>query len=424
MNLLIPSIIILVSISGVFSHITGPIESTDGIRLSPRKMKGTSSSTLSSIDHKPGSAPQHHNSQDRAGNVYSASSTRGINLDPTNHHKQQRRYAVDGDSIDERLTPVTQQHKNLKPINSTKAKLKILEPPMDSFIFGGNFHVAIQIQPDNEYNFNEAYKTSGKICISLDESPWHCWPAIGGRIHFAESMEGSHSVIAKLWLDGEMIEDSVSDRVKFTTVDDPDLFDDISKTETGTSARSSVEETEEVTIDVPIVQLLSPADHVTYLGTSILLRTNLSPIDQVLFKKLFKYAFVCINIDVASAHACFPIFGDNSPPFILGLGPGMHTITSSLSHPETKQGLIHESDSGIKTFYMAGDDNVAAAVVIKVLVDGTEHQIPIHQTMELKAQSTAFCASIGMRDSNECNESIMKQFQIELGANKGWEHNN
>ena len=79
------------------------------------------------------------------------------------------------------------ENRRMKLIN----KVKILEPPNGSMLAGGNFFVRVNIEAADENIFKEEYvqNKKGRICISFDEGPFHCWPIENGRIFYSQATE-------------------------------------------------------------------------------------------------------------------------------------------------------------------------------------------------------------------------------------------
>lgn len=290
-------------------------------------------------------------------------------------------------------------------------RLVIVEPPANAFIKGANFFVSARVEIEKEDEFWEKY-SGAFVCISLDEAPWHCWPTSNGRMHFSRAIEGSHTVRAKLYYNGMFVEEFSNEMVQFTVVHNPDMATEV---EHDTMVHlnhdnGSEDETEVVTINVPVVQMLSPADKVTYPGSMVQFRSELTPREPEIFHKYFNHSFVCMNIDAATAHTCFPIYGyiDDDVPFITGIDPGFHTFEVSISHPETRD-LIDLSSSGTKTFLVSGDNDEAVLTSIPVEVDGKTTSIPISKGTDPLAQAKHFCASIYLAQDVTCLTSVSQR---------------
>ena len=70
-------------------------------------------------------------------------------------------------------------------------KVEIIEPPDGSILAGGNFFVRVNIDAADENIFNEEYiqNKNGRICVSFDDGPYHCWPIENGRIFYSQATE-------------------------------------------------------------------------------------------------------------------------------------------------------------------------------------------------------------------------------------------
>jgi len=417
------SIVLLFLDSFCKSAITGPIDSLDTIRLSGEK----SDAPIRLVEKggRGGSRAYNHNSiqppvknrssqQKQRQNTYiqemeqeeqSQQQQRRHQQQQQHHHQQQQRVLQQ-----ETQTPTEQNE-----TKNTNAKLNILEPPMDSILAGSNFKVSVQVLAENQDDFTDAYEKSsdGKICISLDDSPFHCgWSAIDGNIFFSNAIEGSHTIVAMLYNNGTLHNESRSETISFTTVQNPDIdsddddedsslsLDGISNQKVKNSSNGEV-----VNVKVPTVQIDSPADKVTYPGTSVTIRNIVDPPEPELFERYFKHSFICINIDAATAHSCFAAFGDTNPPFVIGLDPGLHSIEAALSHPESGD-LLFQTSSSTKIFYVAGELNEAAYIVGEAAVDGATRFIPVAKGGSLSAQADGFCSSIGLKEDISCTGSV------------------
>lgn len=298
-----------------------------------------------------------------------------------------------------------------QPLNNPPAvKLNITEPPNDSFIAGEHFMVSISIITDDEESFRKAYVdgNSGRVCLSLDEGAYSCWPVSNGRVFFSQVVEGSHSLVAKIYKDGKLIDQSISS-VNFTTVINPSFYDPNTSYHNQLRHQEIREEAKDsgegAHVSFPIVDLMSPLEKVSYHGTSIELQSRLRPKDPEMFEKFFNNSYICFNVDIATAHACFPIFGDATKPLILGLESGMHTIEASLCHPHTGD-LLLSSSSGTIVFFMAGDSNEGAAFTANVNIRGKSYEVPVVKGGCITTQAKNLCSSVGLADTMTCFDSV------------------
>ena len=68
------------------------------------------------------------------------------------------------------------------PPETDEATIIIVDPPDESTVAGSAFDVAVQIAPVNPEFFTESFNTTdSRVCISLDGSPYNCWPGEGPR---------------------------------------------------------------------------------------------------------------------------------------------------------------------------------------------------------------------------------------------------
>ena len=221
-----------------------------------------------------------------------------------------------------------------------------------------------------------------------------------------------------------MEDSSTSEKVSFSTILDPD----IDQSEEIINHYDPLEDDndddgKEKIIDVgyPVVNFLSPLEKASYTGNSISLQADIKPEEPEIFEKFFKFAFVCYNIDIATVHACFPVFNNGTEPLVAGLGNGMHTIEAALSHPSNGDLLI-SSSIGTKMFFIAGNANEAAAFTVDINIRGRLYNVPVMHGGSIIAQTYAFCLGIGLRDNSSCINmvydlllSVSKQtgFQLE-----------
>ena len=295
--------------------------------------------------------------------------------------------------------------------NNPDAIVNIVEPPNESFLAGGNFYVAVQIVPENETAFRQKYLQNGdgRLCLSLDEAPYHCWPIDNAKIFFSQAIEGSHSIVAKLFKGGELQHTTKSKTTTFTIVYNPKL-----EVESGTQFYSQIqaedeenEEDELVDVTFPVLRVVSPAEKVSYSGNSITFASILQPLDPNQFKTYFSKAFTCLKVDAATAHSCFPIFGAKLDPLVLDLETGMHTIEAVLSHPQTGD-LLEGSSLGPRIFFIAGVSNEAALFTAEVNINGQIHVIPIVKGGSIFEQTKALCFNVGLHNDTACSNQVLE----------------
>ena len=304
---------------------------------------------------------------------------------------------------------------NIAP-TSSRPKITITDPRPHSHLMGGNFFVGIDVAIEDEKSFWEKYE-GAKMCFSLDDAPWHCWSAQYGRVHFSEAVEGRHTLVATLHHNNTLLDDFKSEIVSFTVVHDPEFESDgdTKNYTTKSNANGNETEAERVHIDVPVVQILAPLNRATYPGAEISFHTKIEPLDPELFERYFNHSFVCINMDAATAHACFPIYGQQNEtlPIITAIPPGLHTIEAALMHPNTRD-LIKVTSSETKTFYTSGSNNTEAAFITHVTVDDEQKEVPVVAGSDFKAQARAFCASIFLPFDGQCILAVEERLIQEM----------
>jgi hypothetical protein len=335
---------------------------------------------------------------------------------------------------------------------SPTVHLIIHEPPHESYIAGKHFFVGLQVvtsDPESE-RLVRAARDEYKVCISLDDGHYSCW-STNSTIVYANAIHGSHSLIAKLFKDGNLLDETASSLVTFTTVSDPTMNisgvefhsqfsqpqanqnqhpDDVEETvdldgndvSNSTSSddddSSDSDDVEEgVHVSFPSVELLTPSDQVSYTGSDLIIDTSLKPQDPEQFSKYFQNSFTCFSIDMATAQSCFQLFRD-AKPLMVGLDIGFHTIEASLTNPETLE-LLEASRSGMKTFFMAGQDNQGAIFTAEINLRGKLHQIPIVKGGSLVAQTNALCRSVGLAEQGICLDPVFRHL-VMVGRQVGF----
>ena len=305
--------------------------------------------------------------------------------------------------------PPPRKHHQINPV-----RLGIKEPPDGSFIQGSTVYVKLDlITHMDKDEFHTAYKNS-KVCLSLDDSNYFCWP-LSSTIMFSNTVDGSHTLQAKLYHNGNLLDATSSEEIMFTTISDPTMADE----DVEYHSQSPVWNTEELQDEVidldqiddeedeegtdvsfPQIQLLTPMHKVSYSGTEVLLDTLVTPADPDVFNKFFRRAYTCFNIDMATAHFCFPLFQEEKPVAV-GLDIGFHTLETSLSNPETGE-LLEASSSGTQVFFMAGNDNEGAAFTAEMNLRGKLHRIPVVMGGCIAQQSKSLCLSVGLEHNVAC----------------------
>lgn len=178
-----------------------------------------------------------------------------------------------------------------------------------------------------------------------------------------------------------------------------------------------METPEQITLDMPFIEVVTPLEKVTLPGSKAEFVSNIQTTDSEKFEEYFKHQFLCFNVDASSAHACWPVFSNGTKPFVAALNPGLHTVEAVLTHPETRQG-IEETQTEFRTFFTAGDDNESAAVVAQVEVDEVMYDIPVANGGNAETQGFFFCGSKGITDER-CVTMVAQKIESEFL--KAWE---
>ena len=183
------SILLLTIIPYNDSAVTAPVNSTASIRIAPRphsfdeQMSSLHRDNFLNVNSK----PSHQIKSNTPAYKKAISSNYASELlKSTKLELEQIRKAKE--ELDEAERKIIQQNekKKFNDVKSKKTKVKILEPPNNSYIWGRHFHVRVKIESGNKEKIKHA---DSKICTSLDKSPWYCWPVLNARIHFVNATE-------------------------------------------------------------------------------------------------------------------------------------------------------------------------------------------------------------------------------------------
>ena len=232
------------------------------------------------------------------------------------------------------------------PPETDEAVISILDPPDKSTVAGSAFDLRVQINPVNADVFWKSYNnTKSRVCISLDGSPYSCWPVFGGRIRYINAVDGPHSVHAVLMKQGEIVPESITESVQFTTVESPDIEEEGDEEDNVSEEEGEDGENKRVQLQMPQLILQVPPEKVTLPGSAVqfISRVDLGGGDADLFEEHFQHQFVCYNVDAATAHACWSLLDNNTVPFVTQLEPGLHTVEGVITHPETRK--VRECES-------------------------------------------------------------------------------
>ncbi len=306
-------------------------------------------------------------------------------------------------------------------IQKLAAKVEILEPPNQSYIAGKHFNVKLKINfhPHHQERFKKEYQesdNSGYVCLSLDNGLYNCWKILNqSNIVFANVSNGNHTLVATLYKDGVVQNETTSEEIMFTMVHDPIFEDEEGRNEFHSMLPSNIndnimeeeEDHEGVEVSYPVVQVLNPLHRVSYSTYDLEVTTKLAPTSQPeTFEKYFQHGFICYDVDFATGQACYSIFYHNFNPLILGLNIGMHTIQASLIHPQTGD-ILPDSSMGRITFFIAGKDNAGATFVADINIHGKLHKVPLMNGGSIVAQARYLCSIIGYSGNiDDCIEPI------------------
>ncbi|GMH49542.1 hypothetical protein TrVE_jg8409 [Triparma verrucosa] len=354
---------------------THPIASSKGIKLKKGSKKNTGTKRPIKLKKKGGSTPP--------------------KKPPANDHPTQSQI--------EQLAATPDSPPPPPPPETDEATIIIVDPPDESTVAGSAFDVAVQIAPVNPEFFTESFNTTdSRVCISLDGSPYNCWPVFGGKIRFINVIDGPHTLHAVLQRRGTLLPSTITPSIHFTTVEDPDIETPETEDEDeGEEDEIDLDKKDKkVTLDMPSLSLTVPLEKVTLPGVAVQFVSNVVATDTDLFKTHFIHQFTCFNIDLSTFHACWSIFDQGVVPYITGLEPGLHTVEGVITHPETRK-EIPETGFETRTFYTAGEKNEAAAVVVEVDVDGVTYEIPVVEGGDVSVQGKYFCGSRGILNE-EC----------------------
>ena len=219
----------------------------------------------------------------------------------------------------EEMTMQPDEPKAPPPPDTDEAVVSILDPPNKSTIAGSSFDLRVQIDPVNSEVFMESYNNSNsRVCVSLDGSPYSCWPVFGGKIRYINAVDGPHSIHAVLMKKGVIIPESITESVQFTTVESPEIEDENEEESSALEEEGEDGESKRVQLSMPQLILQVPPEKVTLPGSAVQLvsRVDLAGGDIEVFEEHFKHQFVCYNVDATTAHACWSLLDESTVPFV------------------------------------------------------------------------------------------------------------
>jgi len=190
------------------SAVTAPIDSTDSIRINSKLPEAISK--LQSNDEIYENDSPKLDSKGFQSKLEQIEKKR-IELEELEHQLlQNEKKILQKRNMRINTTPSPPKTKSMPNSDEQNINIQIQEPPDGSYIWGGHFDVHININPDsyndllNNDNLNDYGTTESgtkkndsiddfgiKVCVSLDNSPWYCWPIENARLHFFEATEVS-----------------------------------------------------------------------------------------------------------------------------------------------------------------------------------------------------------------------------------------
>lgn len=263
----------------------------------------------------------------------------------------------------------------------------------NSYIFGTRVFVKIEEIVENKARFLEN-STNNKVCVSLDDAPFYCTSTL--NITFAGVLEGQHTLSTRIWIKGNLIEDSQTEVVVFTIINDLSLIGRLDYDDDDDEVLTQAEQNrsnEKVMVEYPNVKIASPLLLGTYRPNLPLL-IDIEPSNKKQFERYFRNGYKCFCIDGGSGFGCFPLFSnEDMHPLVVGLTPGLHTVEAILLDPRSGE-LLPLSSSGTTTFFTVGQNNEGSIMVGKLEFEGMTYSVPIENGGDISTQATIFCSDI------------------------------
>ncbi|GFH48482.1 hypothetical protein CTEN210_04958 [Chaetoceros tenuissimus] len=323
-------------------------------------------------------------------------------------------------------TKQTVQNNDSNPLkHSNVVQLEFKHPVNNAVVLGPKLEVKITAVTElNEEAFQEKFKDT-TMCLSLDNGPFFC-TATNRAVMYSNVDEGEHTLVAKMYQNGDFANFAREASVAFTTTLDPAKLNEQDriafeeqkqlKKQNITSLEENSEEEELVEVTFPKVYLVSPHHRVTYSGTELSVETRIDSQDHPQFKKYFQNSYTCLSLDLSPTYFCHALhFNDSNQTksimIATSLGIGLHTVEAALSHPETGE-ILDMSKSGKRISFVAGKSMEGAQFVTAINLRGKSIQIPVAAGGNIQTQSQEICRQAGFHEKNE--EDFASCFQLVL----------
>ena len=310
--------------------------------------------------------------------------------------------------------------------NNNVVTLEFRQPVNNEVVFGTKLEVRIAAVTElNEQAFQEKFKDT-TMCLSLDDGPFFC-SETNRAVMYSNVDEGEHTLVAKMYQNGDFAKFARAASIRFTTTLDPTklseqdriAFEDQLKVkkQNFTSFEENSEEEKLVEVTFPKVHLVSPHHRVTYAGTELKVETMIDSQDHPHFQFYFINSYTCLSLDLSPTYFCHALHLDNSSHqtksimVATSLGIGLHTIEVALSHPETGE-ILDMSKSGKRISFVAGKSMEGAQFVTAINLRGKSIQIPVAAGGNIQTQSQEICRQAGFHEKNE--EDFASCFQLVL----------
>jgi hypothetical protein len=259
-----------------------------------------------------------------------------------------------------------------------RGELTFLSPANGSMVQGRAVVVRLNANTNcvNVTRFQTKFNHSN-VCISLDASPFSCWPLIGLSRHplFTNVTSGTHRLVAKFVDPATQltITDSVGAEVEFTVnatnttsaeEDDEDGDDEEEEEDPDEeeSSKKKKKKKNKESISIPQVGIEQPGEEMTVQPTFEVRLHVVTSANLTTFRRLFTNGFICLTLDESVFQSCWPIFEESYYPKFFDLAPGKHTLVAHLSHPNTMD-IIPGTALGVRNYWVSADKSSVPIVL-------------------------------------------------------------
>jgi hypothetical protein len=204
------------------------------------------------------------------------------------------------------------------------------------------------------------------VCISLDASPYSCWPLYGLSSYplFTNVTSGTHRLVAKLVDPATQltIADSAGAEVEFTVnatnttiaEEEEDQEDEDEDEDPDAEVAKKKKKKDKETISIPQVGIEQPGEEMIVQPTFEVRLHVVTSANLTTFRRLFTSSYICLSLDESLFQSCWPIFEESYYPKFYDVAPGKHTLVAHLSHPNTMD-IIPGTALGVRNYWVSAD---------------------------------------------------------------------